>query len=145
MCSTRVPAGTSADAMMRRGWSAGPHPRRTVCRRPSRDGLRKTAGACPQINAERKACTDTAMAAQESCRRPCLSYDLTRAGKSQTGSRAHGHALRTVPRSDLPQALRWSVSWAQNGRCWPQPLPWGQAASRHQAPSPRRTPSQSRE
>ena len=64
---------------------------------------------------------------------------------SQSGLRACVQALRTVPRSDLPQALRRSMLEAQNGRCWPQPLPWGQAASSHQAPSPQRKHPQSRE
>ena len=147
-CSTQVPAGTRAEAVMRRGWPTWPQPAQMnlpqVSHTPAvakavRTPARKLMPSARPENALRWPRRETAAGLAS------ISQKLTQAGLSQSRPRAGVQALRTVPRSDLPQALRWSTSEAQNGRCWPQPLPWGQAASSHQAPSPQRTHSQSRE
>ena len=79
-----VPAGTAAD-----GYDAA----RVVCMTaPAQNDLpqaqqrrlTQNRWTCPQINAEHKACKDSAMAAQESRRRPWLSQQLTQAGLCPT-------------------------------------------------------------
>ena len=105
----------------------------------------KPLGTCPQINAEHKACK-TLLWPRRSPAAGLGSADTRpKPGYDQRRLRARVQGLRTVPRSDLPQALRGSGSKDLHGRCRSQPLPCGQAASRRQAPSPQRIHSQSHE
>ena len=102
---------------MRRGWATGHRPRRKLPQVPPEQAVAESReDTCSQIQLpSTKLKRFTAQAAQVNCRRPRLRQHPP----TQTCTRA---VLRTVPRSDLPQALTGSTSEAQNGRCWPQPL-----------------------